>query len=114
MDIETIGKELAKDVKTQKDLSDITGKLMKVVLESALNAELTDHLGYKKDEKSDSRKSNTRNGFSQKTIKSDKGELELQTPRDRQATFEPKIVPKGKTQDLRALKTIYYPSTQEG
>ena len=97
MDIETIGKELAKDVKTQKDLSDITGKLMKVVLESALNAELTDHLGYKKDEKSDSRKSNTRNGFSQKTIKSDKGELELQTPRDRQATFEPKIVPKGKT-----------------
>ena len=55
MDIESIGKELAKKVKTQKDLSVITGKLMKVVLESALNAELDDHLGYEKHEKSDSR-----------------------------------------------------------
>ena len=43
MDINTLGKELAKHVKTQKDLSDITGKLMKVVLESALNAELDTH-----------------------------------------------------------------------
>ena len=97
MDIETIGKELAKNVKTQKDLSDITGQLMKVVLESALNAELEDHLGYERNEKSESRKSNTRNGYSKKTIKSDKGELEIDNPRDRQATFDPKIVPKGKT-----------------
>jgi putative transposase len=97
MDIEKIGKELAKTVKTQKDLSEITGKLMKVVLESALNAELDDHLGYEKNEKSNLRKDNTRNGYSKKTIKCEKGELDIDTPRDRQATFEPKIVPKGKT-----------------
>ena len=64
MDIEAIGKELAKKVKTQKDLSEITGQLMKVVLETALNSELDDHLGYEKNEKSDLRKANTRNGFS--------------------------------------------------
>jgi len=97
MDIESIGKELAKKVKTQKDLSEITGKLMKVVLEAALNAELDDHLGYEKNEKAETRKSNTRNGFSQKIIKGEKGEIEISTPRDREASFEPKIIPKGKT-----------------
>ncbi len=70
---------------------------MKVVLESALNTELNDHLGYFKNIKSEFRKTNTRNGFSKKTIKSEKGELELKTPRDREASFEPQIVPKGKT-----------------
>lgn len=97
MDIDAIGKELAKQVKTQKDLSELTGRLMKVVLESALNAELDDHLGYDKNEKADSRKVNTRNGYSKKTIKGEKGPIELKTPRDREASFEPKIIPKGKT-----------------
>ena len=97
MDIESIGKELAKQVKTQKDLSEITGKLMKVVLEQALNSELDEHLGYEKNEKSKSRKSNTRNGYSKKIVKGDKGEIQIDIPRDREATFEPKVVPKGKT-----------------
>ena len=46
MNIEDIGKELAKNVKNQKDLSKITGQLMKVILEPALNSELDDHLGF--------------------------------------------------------------------
>jgi len=108
MDIDSIGKELAKQVKTQKDLSEITGRLMKVVLETALNSELDDHLGYEKNEKSESRKSNTRNGFSKKTIKCDKGEIELTTPRDREASFEPQIIPKGKTRlEGSAIKDLY-------
>lgn len=97
MDIVSIGKELAKNVKTQKDLSDITGQLMKTILEASLNAELDDHLGYDKNEKAISRKANTRNGYSKKTVKGEKGELEITTPRDRDGSFEPKIIPKGKT-----------------
>ena len=97
MDIETIGKELAKNVKTQKDLSDITGQLMKVVLESALNTELDTHLGYEKSVKSLTRKKNTRNGYSKKTIKSDKGNLTIDIPRDRDSSFDPQIIPKGRT-----------------
>lgn len=97
MDIDAIGKELAKKVKTQEDLSKLTGQLMKVVLESALNTEMDDHLGYPKNEKAEDRKSNTRNGYSRKRIKGEKGEIELKTPRDRDASFEPKIVPKSKT-----------------
>ncbi len=77
MNIEEIGKELSKKVKTQKDLLDITGQLMKVVLESALNIELNDRLGYSKNTKSEFRKVNARNGFSKKMIKGEKGELKL-------------------------------------
>ena len=97
MDLELIGKQLAKGVKTQSDLKDVTGKLMKIILESALNNELEDHLGYEKNEKAPSRRENTRNGHSLKTIKGDHGEAEIQVPRDRDSSFKPKIVPKGKT-----------------
>ena len=60
-----------------------------------MQAELTDHLGYEKHDPADQHRGNTRNGKSQKTLQGDLGELELETPRDRQATFEPKIVAKG-------------------
>lgn len=97
MDISVIGKELAKNVKTQKDLTEVTGKLMKAILESSLNAEMDCHLGYDKHNKAERRRENTRNGFSKKTVKGESGEIEIKTPRDREASFEPKIIPKGKT-----------------
>lgn len=97
MDLESIGKELAKGVKTQSDLKDVTGKLMKIVLENALNEEMDEHLGYPRNKKSPSRRSNTRNGHSIKTVKGDHGNAELKIPRDREASFEPQIIPKGKT-----------------
>ena len=97
MNLQLIGKELAKGVKTQSDLKEVTGQLMKVILESALNAELEDHLGYQKNKKSEKRRENTRNGHSAKTVKGDHGEVELEIPRDRDASFGPKIIPKGKT-----------------
>lgn len=97
MNIHEIGKALGKKVKTQADLKDITSKLMKAILETALNAELDDHLGYGRHEKSETRKANTRNGKSSKTLKGDHGELVLEVPRDRDSSFAPQIVPKGKT-----------------
>src|SRR6202041_2082373 len=72
-------------------------ELTKAILERALAAEMTDHLGYEKHDPAGHHRGNTRNGKSPKTLKGDLGELELETPRDRQATFEPKIVAKGQT-----------------
>lgn len=72
-------------------------ELTKAILERALEAEMTDHLGYEKHEPAGHRRGNTRNGKSPKTLKGDFGELRLETPRDRQATFDPKIVAKGQT-----------------
>src|SRR5437588_2716334 len=72
-------------------------ELTKAILERALQAELTDHLGYEKHAPAGHHRGNTRNGKRQKTLQGDFGELELETPRDRQASFDPKIVAKGQT-----------------
>lgn len=90
--------ELAKNCKTQDDLFGPEGifkQLMKAVLEKSLNAELSSHLGYEKHERTDT--NNTRNGSYPKVIKGEYGETEISIPRDRSSTFEPQIIPKGKT-----------------
>lgn len=82
---------------------DITGEdgllkqLTKALLERAMDAELTDHLGYEKHDPAGHNSGNSRNGKSRKKLKGDFGEIELETPRDRNGTFEPKIVPKHQT-----------------
>jgi putative transposase len=72
-------------------------ELTKAVLERALRAELTDHLGYEKHDPVGHGSGNSRNGTSRKKLKGDFGEMELETPRDREGTFEPRIVAKGQT-----------------
>lgn len=70
-------------------------QLKKALLERALGAELSDHLGYEKGDAAGRGTGNSRNGFSGKTVLTDDGEVALEVPRDRAGTFEPKIVPKG-------------------
>ena len=92
--------QLLTDYKKPEDIIGENGllkQLTKAILERALAAEMTDHLGYEKHDPAGHHRGNTRNGKSPKTLKGDFGELELETPRDRQATFEPKIVAKGQT-----------------
>jgi len=69
--------------------------LTKVTVERALNAELDEHLGYDKHQPSDN--PNSRNGSSRKTLRTEDGQFELDTPRDRDGSFEPKLVKKGQT-----------------
>jgi putative transposase len=92
--------ELLIDYKKPEDIIGENGllkQLTKAILERALQAEMTDHLGYEKHNPAGHRRGNTRNGKSQKTLTGEFGELELETPRDRKATFDPKIVAKGQT-----------------
>jgi putative transposase len=72
-------------------------QLTKALLERAMEAELTTHLGYEKHDPAGYGSGNSRNGTSKKKLKGDFGEMELAVPRDRQASFEPQIVPKGET-----------------
>lgn len=72
-------------------------QLTKAILERALEAEMTEHVGYQKSDPAGYNSGNSRNGKSRKTLKGEFGEMELETPRDRQASFEPKIVAKGQT-----------------
>jgi len=91
-DLLAIAQEAAKNIKTEHDLNELTQMLSKITIEAALNAELDDHLGYDKHEVSDS--SNSRNGYTSKTIQTENGQFEIDTPRDRNGDFEPKLVKK--------------------
>ncbi len=68
--------------------------LTKRLVERALQAELTTHLGYPPHARHPAKKGNTRNGTSPKTVETEQGPLELQVPRDRSGTFEPTVVKK--------------------
>jgi putative transposase len=70
-------------------------ELVKRVLEAGLQAELTDHLGYEKHDRAGQGSGNSRNGSTPKRLGTEIGDLDLATPRDRNATFEPRLVPKG-------------------
>ncbi|MFI7706563.1 transposase, partial [Nonomuraea sp. NPDC049480] len=72
----------------------LLGRLTKLVLESALEGEITDHLGYDKHERAGSETGNSRNGTRSKTVITDVGPVEITVPRDRDGSFEPKIVRK--------------------
>src|SRR6266571_602076 len=71
----------------------LTG-LTKTVLETALEVEMEDHLGYAKHAPAGRDKGNSRNGSRSKTVLTEVGEVEIAAPRDRDGSFEPRIVKK--------------------
>src|SRR5580692_10134259 len=73
----------------------LLAQMNKAVLERALGAELDDHLGYVRGDPAGNGSGNSRNGHYGKTVTTTAGPVRLEVPRDRNATFEPKIVPKG-------------------
>lgn len=73
----------------------ILEQLTKALVERALGAELSHHLGYEKGDGRQRKRENQRNGYSQKRVMTENGALEIEVPRDRAGTFEPQIVPKG-------------------
>jgi hypothetical protein len=70
------------------------GKLTKMVVESALEGELDDHLGYGKNDPSGRDGGNSRSGHRAKTVLTDTGPVEISVPRDRDSSFEPKMIAK--------------------
>lgn len=95
------GKELLKilqenyEIETAQDLSGAIKDLFKDALQQMMNAEFDSSMGYSKYDKK-IEKTNYRNGTTKKNLKSEFGEFEFETPRDRNGDFEPKIVPKNK------------------
>ena len=92
--------ELLKDYQKPEDIIGENGllkQLTKALLERAMQAEMTEHLGYEKHDPVGKNSGNSRNGAMTKALKGDFGEVPLETPRDRNGTFEPKIVAKGQT-----------------
>jgi transposase-like protein len=91
-ELQALAKVAAKNLKTEQDLNEFSEMLTKITVEAALNAELDDHLGYAKHEKAHT--DNNRNGFTSKILQTKDGQFELNTPRDRDGSFEPELVKK--------------------
>ena len=71
-------------------------ELNKRLMERALEGEMTDHLGYEKHASEGRDRGNSRNGKTSKRVKTGEAEFEIEVPRDREGSFEPKLVPKGR------------------
>jgi putative transposase len=95
--LKALAAELAKDIKSEKDLGTLTQQLIKLTVETALNAEMDEHLGYEKHAPQGRGTGNNRNGYSTKRLKGQHGEVTIQAPRDRNSSFEPQFVRKGQS-----------------
>jgi len=92
--------DLLKKYKSPEEILGENGllkQLTKAVLQRALQAEMTHHLGHKKHAPVSNQTRNARNGSSKKTLKGDFGTMPIEIPRDREGTFEPVIIAKGQT-----------------
>jgi transposase-like protein len=93
------------DIKDPTDLQNMIKEIMKQVVESSLEGELDEELGYTRYDYRNKETDNSRNGYSKKTVHSDMGDMEISVPRDRNGDFEPQLVPKHVntiSQDLEA------------
>lgn len=80
------------DIQTAEDIQDALKDLLGGTIKEMMEAEMDDHLGYGKSERSDS--DEYRNGYKSKRINSSYGSMEIQVPQDRRSTFEPQVVKK--------------------
>src|SRR6476661_5315417 len=92
--------QLLANYKKPEDLTGDDGlfkQLKKALIERALGAELSEHLGYEKGDPAGRGSGNSRNGASAKTVLTEEGEIEIAVPRDRAGSFEPQLIAKGQT-----------------
>jgi len=90
-------KRVISDCKTPADVTSKLKELFAGTLEEMLEVEIEEHLGYEKHSPLGDHTGNSRNGTGKKTIKSEWGEAEINVPRDRNGTFEPKVIEKRQT-----------------
>jgi len=102
--------EALRKIKSQAELDDFFHDLYKQAVEGMLKSEMNEDLGYEKHRARDKVGDNSRNGFSQKTLKTNIGNIPLDVPRDWESSFDPVIVPKHQRMSARieqAIITLY-------
>lgn len=87
-----------------EDMNDALKDLFGPLFESMLQGEMNNHLGYESNDKGIKQTENRRNGYTKKTLKTSHGEVEIESPRDRDGSFEPVLVPKRKKMFLQLKK----------
>ena len=106
-DIKKLAEQMAGSMKSFDDIKDFQKQLMQSFIDTALEAEMEDHLGYPKHEKAD--KPDNRNEHTKKTVRRYIGKLNIYTPRDRDGDFEPALVRKHQTRISGLDDKIIFP-----
>ncbi len=91
-ELQAIAQAVANNIKTEEDLNEFRQMLPRITVDAALNVEPDDHLGFAKHEQSEA--SNSRNGTTGKTLQTEDGQFEQDTPRERAGSFKPRLVKK--------------------
>ena len=92
------------DIETAEDIQDALKDLLGGTLKEMMEAEMDDHLGYEKSERSDN--DDYRNGYKRKQVNSRYGSMEIEVPQDRKSTFEPQVVKKSPPLNHRLSKSV--------
>jgi putative transposase len=92
-----LSKAIGSECRTPSEVTALLKSLFAGTLEQMMEAEIEEYLGYEKHSPAGDHSGNSRNGFNKKTLKSEWGEAEISVPRDRNGTFEPKVVEKRQT-----------------
>ena len=104
---------LIKGPMTQAEVESICRDLKKAVIERAMSAEMSRHLGYSPGEAKPPEQSNHRNGSSPKTVLTDDGPVRIEVPRDRAGSFEPQIIPKHERRFTGVNGEVIFPTSGE-
>ena len=105
----TPGEELAKTIIEQyqpKSVADMQNALKDIfgpMFEAMLQGEMSGHLGYENNDRKAKTTNNRRNGYTAKTLHTSSGPIEVKTPRDREGSFEPQIIPK-RSKDVSGIE----------
>ena len=105
----TKGAEIAKLIleryqpESKEDVQDALKDIFGPMLEAMLQGEMDNHLGYEANDHGSKRTDNRRNGYSKKAVKTSYGEIPVSVPRDREATFEPQVIPK-RVKDISGIE----------
>ena len=90
--------------KSVEDVQDALKEVFGPLFEAMLQGEMNNHLGYENNNKDFKETNNRRNGYGSKTLKTTMGDVEIDVPRDRDASFEPEIIPK-RTSDVSGIES---------
>ncbi|WP_205601390.1 IS256 family transposase, partial [Virgibacillus sp. YIM 98842] len=86
-----------------EDMQDALREIFGPMFETMLKGEMNHHLGYESNDKSEKNTENRRNGYGKKSLKTSTGEVAINVPRDRDGSFEPKLIPK-RRKDVSAIE----------
>lgn len=88
---------------TVEDMQDALKDIFGPMFEAMLQGEMNSHIGYESNDHNEKETTNRRNGYSNKTVKTAHGNVPIKVPRDREATFEPQLIPK-RTRDVSGIE----------